>query len=61
MQQDRIAHPLQMQQFAFTNPRLPVHPAPSSPENMSLSNISVIFSVLYIHHLCHILDSTYKW
>ena len=25
IQQDLIAYPLQMQQFAFTNPKLPVH------------------------------------
>ena len=29
IQQDLIAYPLQMLQFASTNPKLPVHPTPS--------------------------------
>ena len=29
IQPDPIAHPLQMQQFAFTNPRIPIYPTPS--------------------------------
>ena len=29
IQQDLIAYPLQMQKFASTNPKVPVHPTPS--------------------------------
>ena len=62
IQQDLIAHPLQMHEFSSANPRFPIHPTPptSSLTNISLSYMSMIFSVLVTDHLCYVLDSTYK-
>ena len=62
--QDLIAYPLQRQQFASMNPRLPVHPTPSpSPlATTSLFSMSVSLFLFYKQvHLCYILDTTYKW
>ena len=41
IQQDVIAYPLQMQEFASTNPRLPVHPTPF-PFPMSLPGVNFV-------------------
>ena len=60
IQQDLIAYPLQMQQFASTNPKLPVHPTPShSPlATTSLFSNSMSLFLFYIKFkLYHILDS----
>ena len=58
IQQDLIAYPLQMQQFA-SNPKLPVHPTPF-PFPLAFSMSMSLFLSYRLIHLCHILDSTYK-
>ena len=63
IQQDLIAYPFQMQAFASINSIFRVHPTPSP------CPLGSHRSVLHIHgflccgkvHLCHILDSRYKW
>ena len=47
IQQDLIAFPLQMQYFAFTNPKLPVHP--TTPQ---LGNHK---SILHVHEFASLL------
>ena len=47
-QQDRIAYPLQMQEFASINPRLPIHPTPSpTPLATQVCSPSPWFSFLF--------------
>ena len=58
IQQDLIALPFQMQQFASINPKLSVHPTPSpSPlATKSLFSKSMSLCLFYRQvHLCHIL------
>ena len=60
----RISLPVHTKfKFSSTNPIFPIYPipSPSSLANMSLSYMSMIFSVLSIDLLRHSLDSTYKW
>ena len=55
IQQSLIVYPLQMQQFASINPKLPVHP--SFPHG----NHKSVLQVHELVYLCHILNSRYKW
>ena len=47
LQQDLIAYPLQMQWFAFTNPKLPVHPTPSPSHFATTTLFSMSMSLFF--------------
>ena len=51
-QQDRIAYPLQMQEFAPINPRLPVHLFAFIPSPPSVSNALLYAQVLELSMFC---------
>ena len=60
-----LVHPIYMSQFAFTNPKLPVHPRPTPPPGNHKSDLCVRESasvlqtglfVSYISGIPHILD-----
>jgi len=61
VQQDLIAYPLHMQQFASTNPKLPVHPTLSPSPSASTGLFSMSLSLFLFCRevsLHHILAST---
>ena len=63
LHQDLIAYPLQMQWFAPTNPKLPIHPTPSLSLLATRSLFSKSMSLFLFcrkFQLCLILDSEYK-
>ena len=51
IEQDLIAYPLQTQQFASTNPKLPVHPNyQTSPSPLTITSLLAISMSLFLFY-----------
>ena len=62
-EQDFVVYPSDTQEFASTNPELPVSPSPSPLPLGNHKAVSMFVSLVLFHrqvHLRRILDSTYR-